>query len=308
MRLLAKALDYTLFYTFLYILDFPLLVNCLLFLTLPILFAPIEAVFLSLFKTTIGKWLCGLSLSKRISIKKALTSSLKKGILTLPLFFPPLNIFFSRFYLKETAPHFEKRWQVAPDVSLIKRKRNKHLRNIAILACSAFMLHAFSPISYSSFTKKAFDIESWVEVKDDHLKFSVFFPEEPKISGKKLEVKEHNTTLDVKEYHHKSHVNYSLQSTKVPSTWTLLGSKYLLNALGKQIETHQGKFIESKIGKHGKHPALHYLVQNHDGGQTKGVLILIKKTVYRLEVSAKKNLSKEELEISQNFIDSFSQN
>ena len=307
-RCFAKTFDYALFYSFFYILDFSLLLNILLVVALPVLYAPIEALLLRLFKTTPGMWIFGLSLDTKVSFKKALLTSLKKGLLVFPLLFPPLNLFIARFYLKEKGAHFAKRWQVAEGVEIEKKKRNKHLRNLVVVLCSAFILYTFTPISFSSLSKRAFDVESWVEVKDDHLKFSVYFPEEPKISGKKVEVKEHNTTLDVKEYHHKSHINYKLQSTKVPTTWTLLGSRYLLNALGQQIETHQGSFIESKIGKHGKYPALHYLVKNHDGGQTKGALILVKKTVYRLEVSAGKKLSKEELEISQNFIDSFSQN
>ncbi|MCH9617113.1 MAG: hypothetical protein SP4CHLAM5_04650 [Chlamydiia bacterium] len=308
-RFLARALDYTLFFSLLTLFEFGMITNILLFLGLPFLFAPVEGFCYLAFKTTPGKWIFGIHLSKRLSLFHSFKLSFKKALLVAPLFFPPLNIFFAIFYLREKAEHTQKRWSEYKAAKLTHKKRNSFVK-YAFLSVACFAVIAnFSPVSFTSklsnLTKTELALDSWVKVKDDDLNFSVFFPKKPKVSESQLEVKEHDTVLDITEYHHQADVNYSLTSTQVPRAWTLLGSNYLLKTLGKQIDKHQGKIIDSKLIKHNSHSAMSYHLQNHGGGQTKGVLILVKKTVYKLEVTSKNDLSEEELKTSQNFIASF---
>lgn len=308
-RFLARALDYSLFFTLLTLLGLGLTANIIFFFSIPLLFAPVEALFYTAFKTTPGKLAFGIHLSKRLNVFHSLQLSYKKALLLLPLFFPPLNIFFAIFYLREKEEYTNKRWSEFKNVTLIqKQQRSIITYAFVILTCLSLAIN-FTPSSLKSkvttFAQNELTLDSWVKVKDDNLNFSVFFPKKPKISAKQLEVKEHDTTLELTEYHHQANVSYSLTSTQVPSAWTLLGSNYLLKALGKQIDKHQGKIISQQMVKHKSYSAMSYLTQNHGGGQTKGILILVKKTVYRLEVTSKKVLSEEELKITQDFISSF---
>jgi hypothetical protein len=308
-RFLARALDYTLFFTMLTLFEFSMITNIILFLAMPLLFAPVEALCYLAFRTTPGKWVFGIHLSKRLSLFHSFKLAFKKSLLLQPLFFPPLNIFFAIFYLREKAEHTQKRWSEFKDAKLTQKKRNSIVKYAFLtVACFAAIVN-FSPASlkskFYSYTSTDLALDSWVKVKNDELNFSVFFPKKPKVSESQLEVKEHDTTLELTEYHHKANVNYSLTSTEVPRAWTLLGANYLLKTLGKQINKHQGKVISSKLMKHKSHSAMNYLLQNHNGGQTEGILILVKKTVYRLEVTSKNDLSEEELKTSQNFIASF---
>ena len=81
--------------------------------------------------------------------------------------------------------------------------------------------------------------------------------------------------------------------------------KYLFNSLGKALEKHQGNIITKKIGKHKSYPSMTYLLKNHSGGQTKGILVLVNKTIYKLEIQAPQDLSEDELSIANEFISTF---
>lgn len=271
-RILSRVLDYTLFYSLLLTLAPTAYLAISLLVTLPLLFAPIEALFYFLFKTTPGKWICGLSLPKRATF----TDSLKFAFKT-------------------------------PE--LVITKKHSIVQGLCIALVIISITAHFSPTSYKaeieSIAKQELTIDNWIKVKGSDAKFSVLFPKKPKLSKKKVPVEEHKTTLDVEEYTHESNVSYSLLATKLPRTWTLLGSKYLYKAMKKELIIRQGEVINAGFIKHGTHPAMEYLLQNHTGGQTKGVLVLVGKTLYKLEVEGKKDLNATELQESEAFITSF---
>ncbi len=311
-RILARTIDYCVFYTLIFAFGFGNLLNIILLFLLPLLFFPLEGVCYYYFKTTPAKWIFGIHLSKKLSLLSSLKLAFKKSLLVLPLLYAPLNIFFIVFYLKESEEHKYKRWNQFEGAKIIFKKRKKLLKNAILVVLSVLFIVAYTPASFKndfiSISKSDMALDNWVEVKDSHLNFSVYFPEEPKVVEKQIHVEEQNTNLDVKEYTHDAKVSYSLVSSKIPSSWTLLGSNYLFKALSKPIEEHQGKIISKNFAAHGKHPAMKYLIKNTSGGQTKGALILVKTTIYKLEVTAKKDLSATELDIANDFIDSFDVN
>ena len=311
-RILARTIDYCVFYTLILSLGFATVTNLILLSILPLLLFPLEGIFYYLFKTTPGKWIFGIELSKKISLYLSLKLAFKKSLLVLPLLYSPLNFFFISFYIKESETQKNKRWNQFEGTEIIFKKRKKLLKNAILTLLSLFLVCFYIPPSFKndliSISKNQISLENWVEVKDTQLNFSVYFPEEPKVVEKQIHIEEKNTSLKVTEYTHDAKVSYSLLSSKIPSSWTFLGSEYLFNALSKPIEEHQGKIISKTLVKHGKHPAMNYLLENKSGGQTKGSLILVNKTIYKLEVTAKKDLSTKELNIANDFIDSFDVN
>ncbi len=247
--------------------------SSILFLMLPLLFIPVETLFYSCLKTTPGNWVFGIKLSKRPSFKESFQISCFKR---------------------------EK---------ITEHKAKASIKYISLFCIAITLLVNFLPKSYIveliSVAKQEVQLDSWVEVKDPSLNFSVYFPEKPDVEKMNVKVKEQNTTLNVTEYSHIDKVSYSLVSSKIPSSWTFLGSNYLFNSLGKAIEIHQGKITHKKIGKHGSNPCMEYLIKNHTGGETKGVLILVKRTIYKLEVKSAKKLSEKEIKLASDFISTF---
>lgn|GEM_PF-3312006 len=309
-RFISRTIDYSIFYTLVLAFHFPYLANLLLLLATPLLFAPIEALFYYLVKTTPGKWIFGISLSKKVNLYSSFKLAFKKAFLVLPLLFSPLNIFFAIFYIRENAEFKKNRWDKFEDIRVIQNKRQGFLKFICLFLFCFSMLYNFLPDKYTKhlidITTQEVSIDSWVKVKDDNLKFSVYFPSKPKVEEKSIEVTDQKTTLEVTEFTHSDDVNYSLVSSPIPSSWTLLGSKYLFNAMTKPLEKHQGKVVSKKMSTHRGYPSMSYLLDNNqDKGQTKGALILVKSTIYKIEVHSKKILSQEQLKLADEFINSF---
>lgn len=308
-RIIAKLIDYTLFFTVLYGIGFSYLTMIFITASLPLLFAPVEALMLYAFKTTPGKWIKNIKLSEKRSLWKCLKFSFKKALLILPLFFAPLNLFFILFYLKESKQHSRKRWSDFEGAEIVEINRSRALKYTVLFFMILAVTFTYVPTTVKddiyNISHQELVLKNWVEVKDTKLNFQVFFPEKPTVEKKEVEVKEQNTTLDVTEYVHLDKVSYTLQSSKIPSSWTLFGSKYLFKALTKPLEQYQGKIVKKEIKKHGSLPAMSYLLNNDGGGQTKGRLILKDKTIYKLEVTSKKNLSNDEIALAHNFIESF---
>ena len=138
-RIFAKVLDYSLFYSFILLFSSSVIFNCIGFIALPFLFAPIEAFFLKFTKGTLGQWIFGICLSKKVSFPQALKFSFKKAALIFPLMFAPLNIFFAIFYLRETQENQNKRWNISDTIYYNKTRRNPFLKYCALF----FLLRAF---------------------------------------------------------------------------------------------------------------------------------------------------------------------
>ncbi len=312
-RFISRTIDYSIFYTLLLTLHFPYVANLVLLLTTPLLFAPIEALLYYLTKTTPGKWIFGISLSKKLNLYSSFKLAFKKAFLVLPLLLSPLNIFYAIFYIRENREFKKNRWDKFEDTRVIQSNRQGFLKFICLFIFCFSMLYNYVPAKYTKhlidITSQQVSIDSWVKVKDDNLKFSVYFPSKPKVEEKSIEVTDQNTTLEVTEFTHSDDVNYSLVSSPIPSSWTLFGSKYLFNAMCKPLEKHQGKVVSKEMCIHGGYPAMNYLLDNNgDKGQTKGTLILVKSTIYKIEVHSKKTLSQEQLKLADEFINSFDVN
>ena len=148
--------------------------------------------------------------------------------------------------------------------------------------------------------------ESNSHVNDKLYRFSIVFPQTPTFNKKTVFVEEKNTTLQAHEYLYNDKLSYSIHSTKLPSLWTLLGSKFIYDSSSKKMNEIQGNIIHKEISKHNSSPSMTYLLENKDGGQTKGVLILHKNILHKIEITAKGDLSEDDLLEVNNFISSFS--
>jgi len=311
-RLFARTIDYFLFYAIFILFEPTFLIKTIIFFLIPPLYAPLEGLFYYFFQTTPGKSIFGIKLSKKLPLQASLKLAFKKAFFILPLLYSPLNIFLLRYYLKESKESQSKRWDLFQGAQVVIVQRKKLFKHVILITLFSLLFFIYTPSSWKNhlilFSKSEITLTDWVEIKDSHLKFSIYFPETPTFTEKEIHVEEKDTKLDVKEYLHDAKVSYSLVSTKIPSSWTLLGSNYLFKALSKPIEEHQGMIVSKKFIKHGKHPAMNYLLKNKGGGQTKGILILVKTTIYKLEVMSKKDLSDDELHSASDFINSFDVN
>lgn len=311
-RVFAKLLDYTLFYSFILLLPISFTTAWMSFLLLPFIFAPFEALSLKVSKGTIGQRIFGICLREKVSLRSAFAYAFKKATLLFPLMIAPINLYFAYKYIKEDEAAQIKRWNLTDTLYFDKTKKHRFLKAFSLVGCILVLLFNYSPQSFKSdivsITKQEANLKNWVEVKNKDLQFSVFFPKKPKVENKDVEVKQQNTTLNVTEYKHDDHLSYYLQSTVVPSSWTFLGSTYLFKSSAKALEKHQGKIISKKFTKHGKHPCMEYHLNNHKKGQTKGILILAGKKLYKLEIQSKKALSDTELAAGDEFISTFQVN
>ena len=201
-RIIAKLLDYTWFTSLvLSILD-SLEVNLWVSLSfipfVPLLFAPIEALFYRLFGSTLGKILFGLRYEKPLSWKASFASAFRIAFLIQPLFIPVVNILFGLLYLKEWRRYSNVRWNPPGKPHLIRKFPSLFPYGMILSISLLVSLFSFLPdwtldqvnrivkIEERGFFKKPGSLfsgdENWVKTSPEDLAFSIFFPNTPVFS------------------------------------------------------------------------------------------------------------------------------
>ena len=288
-RLFSYCIDYIWFSLFLAsaLLKFNFsLVPCLcLLLFTPLLFVPIEAFFLKVTRSSIGKSIFSLYAfeDKSISWKRALQASFKQGLLHQFLFIPFLTSSMRKKYKSFCIP-------------LLPKKRTMHERLISFSTVA--MMFFYLCFSKNMIVQKSYrhikthhidhithkDESNWVEVKVKDPKFSIYFPDKIKKDTSEIKVKGTTRTLFLHTYKNASSpIIYTLTHTKLPNAWVKWSHKLALSgALDGIIKEEKCTVLKKKnISIQGK-AGIEYVLKSKDQLK-KGRLILDKQTLFRVQ-------------------------
>lgn len=323
-RFFSKLLDYLWFWSILMILiDFFSLSLYLIVgvtLLLPLLFAPIEALAISYVGTTLGKAIFGIRYEERLPLAQSIKVSFRKAFWTLPLFVPIVNLFFAYFFILDPKKNPSMEEANLGKLKLIFKypKRGWHLFLIVV----AFILSIFcfvpdtiiDPIEKVArvekpgfFKGRSFDSISagdWIKVERKDDLFTIFFPKEPKYQEETHDVPSSDYKLTYKEYSLSDSIDYNLGYTELPSAWTRWGSSLVLKGAIKVLAEQKGRLVYKKITTHESFPAIEYQM-NVNNSIVFGKLILVGKTLFRVEITQKKLISEEDRMQAQKFFYSF---
>jgi uncharacterized RDD family membrane protein YckC len=285
-RFCAQCIDYSIVYLSFCLasLFLPFYIEDLYYLGfaffIPILWAPLEGLLVSLYKTTPGKALFGIRVENHlggrlpflIALKRSCFFGTRPGVIrqkALGLFRSVLAV--SVLFFLTGVSFFEK--------------------DIAVLSAGF---------------EKYKSIDGWIDYTSCEGGFRVLLPEVPEEASKVLPVPSHNKTLNYQEItsHQTQKVYYSISYMNFPKKWKLAGAQRLLQgALDLIVEHIPGTQILFKsMTKHKNFRALDFhLTQGSE--EVQGRLILVGTTLYRLTVVYPPELANQ---LQQNeFLDSF---
>lgn len=258
-RSLARLLDYGLFYfcaVFLSLMA-PVEVNENFYfkfaLAAPLFWAPLEALFISKYSTTLGKKLFGITipnLTFKESLKRALFLGKRPGVVTYQ------KISYWRYIFA------------------------------LMIACSAgsglFYGKAISEAAVHYEQQVAGS--GWVEYLSENGKFSVHFPQKPEVVEKQVEVP-NGDPISLSEFKAVKDAAFSVSYLDLPKKWKLFSSTTLLKGAMKVVQEHMTgtELIDKNIVKHKNYPAMDFKMKDGDN-HIEGRLILVGNTLYRLMV------------------------
>lgn len=285
-RLCAQGVDYALFYLVCSIGSFFLPIylddiDYLIFACLvPVLWTPIEAFFISKYKTTLGRFLLGIRIETHTAGKLPYLIALKRCCFL----------------------------GVRPG---ILRQKALGATRYVMAICSLCFLTGVSvfekdlAILTTGFEKYK-SIEGWMDYTASDGSFRVLLPQEPQASSDILPVPSQNRNLEYHELtsHQTQKVYYSVTYIQLPSRWRMAGASRLLNgALDLIIEHVPGaQLIAKNMTKHRNFRALDFHLSQGEE-EVQGRLILVGTTLYRLTVVYPPSLA-HQLQKSE-FLDSF---
>jgi hypothetical protein len=318
-RFFAKLLDYIWFSSLgLFLLDalnfgeFSYFVALFL---LPLLFSPVEALLLFLFKTTLGKALFGLFYDRRLSLMQSFSLSFKKGLIILPLFLPVINLFFLFMYLKEWKQHPTKRFDIMSPARLVETKQ-RVLRRIFLFALAFLVSFAsFMPTTFISHAKQIgpyadkgigiFRPGDWIEFTSKEKSFTALFPDKPKFIEKDFPVPRTDEVLTYKEHTDKGPTNkHSVGSLELPTDWTTKWGPQTVLKGALYILSDGRKIIKKEKAEHENFPATLYEMRQKDH-YILGKLVLVENTLFKLEVESDHPPTEEERMLANSFFTAF---
>jgi hypothetical protein len=315
-KFLSYFIDYIWFSLFLTSallkLNFSLLPLILTLLFTPLLFAPLDALFLKLTRSSMGKSLFSLYAfnNKSTSWLSAIHGAFKQALFNQLMLIFPITLFFYK-------------WLKRLNLSLTVKKRT--IRERLVSFCTILMM-----ISYALFSKEmavqklssyfvTHDIkksessaeDNWIAQSDENLKFKAYFPGKIQLSEERIEIPNTVRVLNLKTYTNKSDsIEYELTHTKLPSSWVKWSNKLVLNgALNALCDYEKGKITSRKNITIGGKNGIEF-VMKLDNKMKSGRLILDKQTLYRIEGIWESDfpIQKEHEERLEKFIDLFSLN
>jgi hypothetical protein len=219
----------------------------------PFFWAPLEAFFLSRYRSTLGKKLFGiiiLNLSWKESLKRAFFLGKRPGVVTFR------KITYWRYIIA------------------------------LMIACSAG-----SGLFYGKdISEAAVHYEQqvagagWVEYMSENGKFSVHFPKKPEVVEKKVEIP-NGDPINLNEFKAEKDAAFSVSYLDLPKKWKIFSSNTLLKgAMNVVLEHMPGtELLDKKIVKHKNYPAMDFRMKD-SANEIEGRLILVGNTLYRLMV------------------------
>ncbi len=270
--ILIRLIDYSIFYLLITLssLFLPVSLNEYFYgisaLAVPVLWAPLEALSVSLWGTTLGNALFDRAVRNEEGKKLTFFQGLKRA-------------FFLGRYKVGNVIHQEFSWG----------------HRLLILAIALFSIYGV--ISEKGVKKMVYNIEQqargdWVRYYSAEGKFTIDFPTDPLLEENQLEISSANRTLDYNEYKsvHKENedIYYSVSFIDLPKKWRFLSSNTLLKgALSVLLENEtDSKVLGKTISSYKGTPALDYNLKNEEYGQeTHARLVLDGLRLYKLTVT-----------------------
>ena len=269
LRFCARLVDYFLLYLLCkgvsFVLPFaPISFSPFFLLALPLLWAPLHALFLSTWGTTVGKALFGLSVrlpsGKKLSYAKALKHAFWFGKNSGAL-----------------AVRSPRGWLT------------KATALICVVACFGGIVLETSVKEFSSGFAQLQRTTGWERFSVTEGGFAVDFPSEPELESKHLDVPSANRSFNYNEYKSASDgdVVYSASSLELPKRWKVFGSSTLLKKAVEIMvanDPESYKLVNRQLTMHQNQPAIDFTL-NKEGNEVRGRLLLIGTTLYRLTVT-----------------------
>lgn len=306
LRASARLFDYLFFYIVMSFAFFisPIIVPELLHLCfgllLPMLWVPVEALFLTLFGTTPGKALLGIHIRDKAQNKPSFGTAIKRAQTVcfrgLGLGIPFINVACAYLALRDIKRNGAV-WDKELDVYTAHRLGKKFISSAIALSIvsSPFLMEEFRDYIFD--TKRPLfkdmvikgDLASLTDVKwknfnDPNGGFTIEFPEKPQEDSSELAVPNSSLPLTEVKCSPKEDIHYSVMYTTLPSKWLSYSPSLVLKGSLKYISKHmKTRIIEKSVKKFKNRPALDYIF--FDGRiETAGKLILIGSTLYKVEV------------------------
>jgi len=288
LRLCAKAIDYGIFFLVGAVasLFLPCYLEFFFYLGLavcvPVLWIPFEALFISIWGTTVGNAILGF----RIVSKKGKTLSYAEAL----------------------------KWSITfrANGEFLTAKAVPLWRHVAaaVLALSCLIGGIFSGqiLDYTLLTieRSMMNAEGWIKYSSSKAGFKIAFPTDPVIEeNKTLEIPNHDKTLNYSEVTSQTRkAQYSVTYMDLPRKWRLAGNSTLLKGALELIvnNTPSATLIEKSFGKHNNFRVLDFYMQQGDD-LVRGRLIIVGGTLYKLTINYPPSLAADLK--PENFLDSF---
>jgi hypothetical protein len=271
MRICARSIDYALFYLIGRSISFFLPINIedffdlYLILIVPLCWAPLEAVLLWLWGTTLGKKIFGISVRDLKGEKLSYLLAFKRSCLW--------SAKGSQLILSTTA------------------KGRSLLGGIVLTLCAGGVFCNNLPFSVERLPPDS----QWIQYFSAEKGFSINLPKDPEGESKKLALPTVKDTLDYKEY--KScgeNICYTIGHVDLPRAWKWAGSSKLLKGALQVVLKNQPEalLIHSEPTRHQKYPALDFHLKEGES-EIQGRLILIGTSLYKLTMKYPPSLTQD---------------
>lgn len=249
-------------------------------LAVPFLWIPVEAFLISKWTTTPGKALFGISVRNSLGYPLSFFEALKRA-----LFFP-----------KRPGVVFSK---------TISWKR----KIFAFAASSAFVLAAIYGNVLSLWSvglEKGLSPDRWIQYSSSDVGFKISFPTNPEQESKEFVLPNSDKVLNYDEFTsaEKGKISYTLNRMELPRKWRLAGNTTLLKGVLDVLVMHtkDAQLLEKQFTFHQGYRALDFRTRQGEM-ETKGRLIIVSGTLYKLTIDYPASLAEEVL--GNPFIDSF---
>ncbi|MES2122595.1 MAG: RDD family protein, partial [Chlamydiota bacterium] len=267
MRFWARLCDYSLLFLVLgaVTLFLPLFYDPLFYLFLalgtPLLWMPLEALCLSKWGTTPGKYLFGITVLEGEGIKLSFRKALKRAA------------FIS-----------ERPGLLSQKILSFKRKCLAIVISLTTL-CAGFYGNVLT--EWGTGMKGGISAEGWVQFESEKEGFKISFPNDYQHESKQIIIPNTGKVLDYQEItsEESKKVQYSLNYMNIPRKWKLAGNatvlKYALDAIVKNTENTS--LLSKEFTLHQGHRSLDFILQQGEN-QVKGRMVIVENTLYKLMI------------------------
>lgn len=264
-RIIARAMDYGLFYLLGVILslmlpfDFKDSFYAAFALASPLLWIPIEAFLLYTWGTTPGKAAFGIVIRDYSGKKLSFLQSLKRA-----------------FFIGKRPGRTEAK----------KITRWRYLLALVVALSCGSSLFLGKDLSEAAVQFEKQMVGDWVQYASDKGGFTIQFPKQPKVETHSFEVPDSTQPLELSEVKAKSDAVFSVSYVDLPKKWRIFSAGTLLKAAMSVVHGHMPgtDLTDTKRLNHKNYPALDFTMKEGDT-LIEGRLILVGSTLYKLTVT-----------------------